>query len=79
MNTFHPDTVKGVARYVRRMMAPVKRSKSAYELGLALAAAKIIVATLSKAAAEAGLPDDVLAAGEEMAANAQEVMDLVRW
>jgi hypothetical protein len=79
MIEFHADTIKGVAKHVRRMLGSVRRAKSGYELGLALAAAKIVTATLQKAADEAGIPDEVKRAGDEMAANAQEVMDLVRW
>jgi hypothetical protein len=72
MNTFHPDTIKRVAHYVRRMLAVVKHTKSERELGYALAAARIVVEVLQ----EYPMPFDVAAAGEKMR---EEVMTLVRW
>lgn len=75
MNNFHPDTIKGIARYVRRMLGVIKHTKSDYELALALAAAKIVVATLD----QYPLPREVVEAGERIAADATQVMDLVQW
>lgn len=72
MNTFHPDTIKGVAYYVRRMLGLVKRTKSERELGYALAAARIVVEVLK----EYPTPFDVAEAGAQMK---DQVMDLVRW
>lgn len=75
MNDFHPDTIKGIAKYVRRMLGVIRRTKSDYELALALAAAKVVVATLE----QYPLPKDVVAAGERIAADTTQVMDLVQW
>lgn len=75
MYNFHPDTVKGVAHYVRRMLGTIKHTKNTRELALALAAAKVVVATLS----QYELPPEIVAAGDELAANTKQVMDIVRW
>jgi hypothetical protein len=80
MYQFAPDTLQGIARHTRQMLRSVKsRPKNRMELAYALTAAKIVVATLERAAAEAGLPDEVIAAGDALALDAQRVMDLVRW
>jgi hypothetical protein len=76
---FSEKTRQDIARHVRAMLKGIKRRpKTAYELATALAAAKIVVATLSKMADEAGLPEDVVAGGDQLAADARGVMDLVR-
>lgn len=76
----HPESLQAIARHTRAMLKGVKRRpKTAVELAYALAAAKIVVATLAKAADEAGLPADVIAVGDELAHDARRVMDLVRW
>ena len=80
MYEFDQKTLQSVARHVRGMLKAFKRRpKTAYELATALAAAKIVTATLHKMSVEAGLGDDVLDAGDQLAADAKGVMDLVRW
>jgi len=80
MYQFAPETLQGVARHTRQMLRSVKsRPKNRQELAYALTAAKIVVATLTKAAADAGIADEVIAAGDALARDAERVMDLVRW
>jgi methyl coenzyme M reductase subunit C len=75
-----PTSLQAIARHTRAMLRSVKRRpKTAVELAYALAAAKIVVATLAKAAADAGIPAEAIAVGDELAADAARVMDLVRW
>lgn len=80
MYQFAPETLQGVARHVRKMLGSIKsRPKNSQELAYALTAAKIVVATLEKAAADAGIPQSAIEAGDELARDAARVMDLVRW
>jgi hypothetical protein len=80
MYQFAPETLQGVARHTRQMLRSVKsRPKNLQELAYALTAAKIVVATLARAAADAGIPQSALDAGDELARDAAQVMDLVRW
>jgi hypothetical protein len=80
VTNFAPETVRGVARHVRRMIRSVKSgTKNHLELAYALAAAKIVVATLETACQAAGIPDEVMCAAQEMAEDSRAVMDLVRW
>lgn len=80
MYTFAPQTLRAVARHTRDMLRGIKRRpKNTYELAAALAAAKIVVSALDRAARDAGVPDDVLAAADQLAGDSRQVMDLVRW
>lgn len=79
-STLSPESVKAIAWYVRRMLAPVKRRPATTgELALAVAAARIVSASLERAARDAGLPADVWRAIDDVAAEASSVMALVRW
>ena len=80
MTDFAPETIQGIARHTRKMLGSIKsRPKNRLELAYALAAAKIVVATLERACADAQVPGAVLDACNEMAADSKMVMDLVRW
>jgi hypothetical protein len=80
MFTFAPETLQAVARHTRSMLKGIKRRpKNSHELAAALAAAKIVVATLDAAARQAGLSEDLIAAGDQLAEDNRKVMDLVRW
>lgn len=78
MSELSKKTVQDIARHVRAMLKS-RRPRTTYDLACALAAAKIVVTTLEKAAGEVSLPADVVAAGDELAADARRVMELVRW
>ena len=72
MTEFHPNTIQGIARHTRKMLGSVKsRPKNHLELAYALAAAKIVVATLESACQEVGIPEPVMDACNEMAADAE--------
>ena len=77
VSDFAPETIRGIARYVRRMLATIKaRPKNRMELALALTAARIVVTTLERACVEAQVDPSI---GDELVDDAGRVMDLVRW
>ena len=80
MTEFAPETIHGIARHTRKMLGSIKsRPKNRRELAYALAAAKIVVATLERACADAQIPDEVMDACRQMGDDSRRVMELIRW
>lgn len=78
MNKFDDETVKGVARHTRGMLKTLKRGKKdVRELAYAATAAKLVARLLDEACQNAGIPETVTAAGDEIAGGLDAVMELL--
>lgn len=76
MTRLSPESQQAITGRARSMLKAVRRRLTdTRDLGYALAAAKMVVTVLEAQARESQLPDEVVAIGDELAADLDTVVE----